>query len=35
MPPPWFKTLVDLMDDEGFVHISPELGLGYDISGVL
>ena len=27
-----FKTLVDPMDDEGNVHISPEPGLGYDIN---
>jgi hypothetical protein len=32
VPPPWFRTLVDPMDDEGLVRISPELGLGYDIN---
>ena len=32
VPPPWYKTLVDPMDNEGFVHISPEPGLGYDIN---
>jgi len=31
-PPPWLNALVDPMDDEGFVHISPEPGLGYDIN---
>ena len=32
VPPPWLNTLVDPMDDEGFVHISPDPGLGYDIN---
>jgi L-alanine-DL-glutamate epimerase-like enolase superfamily enzyme len=32
IPQPWLNTLVDSMDDEGFVHISPEPGLGYDIN---
>jgi hypothetical protein len=31
VPPPWLNTAVDPMDDEGFVHISPDAGLGYDI----
>ena len=31
-PPPWLNQLVDPMDDEGFVHISPDPGLGYDIN---
>jgi L-alanine-DL-glutamate epimerase-like enolase superfamily enzyme len=31
-PPPWLNRPVDPMDDEGFVHISPEPGLGYDIN---
>ena len=31
-PPPWLNTLVDPMDDEGFVHISPDPGLGYYIN---
>ena len=31
-PPAWLNTPVDPMDDEGFVHISPEPGLGYDIN---
>jgi L-alanine-DL-glutamate epimerase-like enolase superfamily enzyme len=31
-PPAWLNTLVDPMDDEGNVHISPEPGLGYDIN---
>jgi L-alanine-DL-glutamate epimerase-like enolase superfamily enzyme len=30
--PAWRNTLVDPMDDDGFVHISPEPGLGYDIN---
>jgi L-alanine-DL-glutamate epimerase-like enolase superfamily enzyme len=30
--PPWLNTPIDPMDDEGFVHISPEPGLGYDIN---
>jgi L-alanine-DL-glutamate epimerase-like enolase superfamily enzyme len=32
VPPPWLNELVDPMDDEGFVHISPEPGLGYNIN---
>ena len=32
VPPPWLNTLVDPMDDEGYVHISPAPGLGYDIN---
>jgi L-alanine-DL-glutamate epimerase-like enolase superfamily enzyme len=32
VPPAWLNTLVDPMDDEGFVHISPEPGLGMDIN---
>ena len=31
-PPPWLNELVDPMDDEGFVHISPEPGLGQNIN---
>lgn len=31
-PPAWLNKPVDPMDDEGFVHISPEPGLGYDIN---
>ena len=30
--PAWLNTLVDPMDEEGFVHISPEPGLGQDIN---
>ncbi len=30
-PPPWLNTPIDPMDDEGFVHISPEPGLGMNI----
>jgi hypothetical protein len=32
VPPPWFTTLVDPMDEEGYVHISPEPGLGLNIN---
>ena len=32
VPPPWLNKAVDPMDEEGFVHISPEPGLGYDIN---
>jgi L-alanine-DL-glutamate epimerase-like enolase superfamily enzyme len=32
IPPPWLNTLVDRMDDEGFVHISQAPGLGYDVN---
>jgi hypothetical protein len=31
-PPQWLNKIVDPMDDEGFVHISPEPGLGYAIN---
>ena len=31
-PPSWLNQLVDPMDDEGNVLISPEPGLGYDIN---
>ena len=31
-PPAWLNKAVDPMDDEGFVHISPDPGLGYDIN---
>jgi L-alanine-DL-glutamate epimerase-like enolase superfamily enzyme len=31
-PPQWLNTAVDPMDDEGFVQISPDPGLGYDIN---
>ena len=31
-PPPWLNKAVDPMDDEGFVYISPDPGLGYDIT---
>jgi len=30
--PPWLNTPIDPMDDEGFVHISPEPGLGQDFN---
>jgi hypothetical protein len=30
--PAWLNAPVDPMDDEGFVHISPAPGLGYDIN---
>ena len=32
VPPPWLNALVDPMDEEDFVHISPDPGLGYDIN---
>jgi hypothetical protein len=32
VPQPWLNTPVDPMDDERFVRISPEPGLGYDIN---
>ncbi len=31
-PAPWLNTLVDPMDDQGFVHISQDPGLGTDIN---
>ena len=31
-PPPWLNELVDPMDNEGNVHISPEPGLGQNIN---
>jgi hypothetical protein len=31
-PPPWLNTPVDPIDDEGFMHVSPEPGLRYDIN---
>ncbi len=31
-PAPWLNQLVDPMDDEGFVHVSLEPGLGMDIN---
>ena len=31
-PKPWLNQLVDPMDDEGFVHVSQEPGLGMDIN---
>lgn len=30
--PPWFHTPVDVMDAEGFMHVSDRAGLGYDIN---
>ncbi|MDQ5851327.1 MAG: enolase, partial [Chloroflexota bacterium] len=30
--PPWLNELVDPMDDEGYVHVSPKPGLGWDIN---
>jgi L-alanine-DL-glutamate epimerase-like enolase superfamily enzyme len=30
-PSPWLNTLTDPMDDEGYVHVSQEPGLGWDI----
>ena len=32
VPPAWLNALVDPMDDEGFVHISPDPGLGLNIN---
>src|SRR5215212_5443060 len=32
LPPPWLNTLVDPMDDESNVHISPEPALGQHIN---
>jgi L-alanine-DL-glutamate epimerase-like enolase superfamily enzyme len=31
-PPAWLNKAVDPLDDEGFVHISPDPGLGQDIN---
>ncbi|MCW5849693.1 MAG: enolase [Anaerolineae bacterium] len=31
-PPPWLNEPVDPMDAEGWVHVSPKPGLGYDIN---
>ncbi|MAF09184.1 enolase [Candidatus Poribacteria bacterium] len=31
-PSPWLNTLTDPMDDEGYVHVSQEPGLGWDIN---
>ena len=31
-PPPWLNSLPDPMDKEGFVHVSQEPGLGWDIN---
>lgn len=30
--PPWLNSPVDFMDNEGFIHISDRIGLGYDIN---
>jgi L-alanine-DL-glutamate epimerase-like enolase superfamily enzyme len=30
-PPPWLHSLPDPMDDEGFVHVSQQPGLGLEI----
>jgi L-alanine-DL-glutamate epimerase-like enolase superfamily enzyme len=30
--PPWLNSIPDPMDDEGFVHISQEPGLGWDLN---
>jgi hypothetical protein len=32
VPSPWLNKAADSMDDEGFVHMSPDPGLGYDMS---
>lgn len=32
VPKPWLNKLADPMDDEGFVHVSQEPGLGQDIN---
>ena len=32
MPPPWLNQITDPMDNEGFVHVSQEPGLGWDIN---
>jgi L-alanine-DL-glutamate epimerase-like enolase superfamily enzyme len=31
-PPPWLNSLVDPMDDEGYVHVSQDPGLGWNIN---
>ena len=31
-PPPWLNTLPDPMDDQGYVHVSQDPGLGWDIN---
>ena len=31
-PPAWLNKLDDPMDDEGFVHVSQDPGLGQDIN---
>jgi len=31
-PPPWLNEITDPMDDEGYVHVSPEPGLGWNIN---
>jgi L-alanine-DL-glutamate epimerase-like enolase superfamily enzyme len=31
-PPPWLNRLVDPMDDQGYVHVCQDPGLGWDIS---
>ena len=31
-PAPWLNRINDPMDDEGFVHVSQEPGLGEDIN---
>jgi L-alanine-DL-glutamate epimerase-like enolase superfamily enzyme len=31
-PPPWLNEIVDPLDDEGYVHVSPRPGLGEDIN---
>jgi len=31
-PPPWLNQITDPMDGEGFVHVSQEPGLGWDIN---
>ena len=31
-PPAWLNSIPDPMDDEGFVHVSQEPGLGWDIN---
>ena len=31
-PDPWLNEIVDPMDDQGYVHVSPRPGLGQDIN---
>ena len=31
-PPPWLNEPVDPMDADGYVHVSPKPGLGFDIN---